>query len=143
LNPKLTYQRVGIGVDIVEISRVKRLMSKDIALFLDYLCTPVERSLINTAAISVRLIATIIAVKEATLKAVGMGLPDQSWWRQIEIDGLPGTPKSTMLMAKAQKATDYSIRKPIETSVCSTRDMVIAMAMAFNIGRNLSESRSK
>jgi holo-[acyl-carrier protein] synthase len=76
---------VGIGVDIVEISRIKRAMER--STFIERILTPLEREFL----IKPYQVAGRWAAKEAIAKAVGIHLT----WQQVEI--LPdeiGAPKA-------------------------------------------------
>ena len=132
LRKKSDGEILGVGVDIVEISQVRRALSKDAALFLDYLCTPAEQHYARASGMSAKLIAAMVAVKEATLKAIGTGLPRQSWWRQVEFKGWRGTYGNVTLLSEAKKAVKAATGASVLVSVSTTKDMVIALALLLS-----------
>lgn len=80
--------RTTIGVDIIEISRVERVISKWQDSFLKRIYTAAElESCSNTSSLAARF-----AAKEAVMKALGTGARGVKW-RDIEIltngDGAP------------------------------------------------------
>ena len=84
---------LAIGVDIVEVERIRSAMSDQ--RFLERVLTPSERKL----AFSAQFVAGRWAAKEAVAKAVGTHLH----WQDVEI--LPdstGRPVATVLASKMQ-----------------------------------------
>lgn len=72
---------IGIGIDLVEIERIRQAVIRSNQRFLERVFTPRERSL--CAGRAWRL-AGRFAAKEAMLKAIGTGLRGFSW-QQIEV----------------------------------------------------------
>jgi len=82
---------VGLGLDLVELSRIKVAATNP--RFILRILTPAERELANSTA----FLAGRWAAKEAVVKAVGLGLH----WQEIEI--LPdelGIPRVTIHSSK-------------------------------------------
>jgi holo-[acyl-carrier protein] synthase len=77
---------VGVGTDVVEIERFRALgeKKKDI---LDQIFSRNELARAPEGPAGETLYATLFAVKEALLKAIGCGLAIGSLWRDIEISG--------------------------------------------------------
>ena len=69
------------GIDIVQISRIERLMSRYDARFLEKVFTVSEITYANRRRRPAEPLAGRFAVKEAFMKAVGRRLP----WKEIEI----------------------------------------------------------
>jgi holo-[acyl-carrier protein] synthase len=63
---------LGIGIDVVELSRVRRIWERYGARFADRVLGPAERSLVPRDA--VQYLASRFASKEAAAKALGTGL---------------------------------------------------------------------
>jgi holo-[acyl-carrier protein] synthase len=74
---------VGIGLDLVEISRFRN--RKDLDDFLRQVLS--EKEFVEVAMNSKKHVvaATMFAIKEAILKALGCGLHFGSYWHDIEI----------------------------------------------------------
>jgi len=79
---------LGIGVDIVEISRVERLVQRYDSRFLSRVFTGNESRYAMGSANYAERLAGRFAVKEAVLKALGTGKSGGILWQDIET--LPG-----------------------------------------------------
>jgi holo-[acyl-carrier protein] synthase len=73
----------GIGVDLVEIDRFGNAKNKE--EFLNQILTEREMQDIPDGEMRDLLYATVFAIKEAVLKALGCGLTLGSCWHDIEI----------------------------------------------------------
>lgn len=71
-----------IGVDMIEVARVDRAMSRQGERFLRRFFTPKERAICGENPMR---LAARFAAKEATAKALGTGIGDVSWL-EIEVD---------------------------------------------------------
>ena len=114
---------VGIGVDMIEISRVLAAYSKE--SFRKRHFTEEEQQLI---AHKEARAATTFAAKEAVVKAMGTGFTGIS---PIEINILrdpSGRPTVTLFGRAKEKALDLG-------SIADTKEMAIAYATAISSGR--------
>jgi len=81
---------VGHGIDLVEISRIERMLADHGEAFLARVFTAHEQQ--AAEAIGLRRaerLAARFAAKEATLKAIGTGLRSRMCWTDIEVVTLP------------------------------------------------------
>jgi holo-[acyl-carrier protein] synthase len=79
---------LGLGMDLVETSRVERLVSRDEDIFRSRILGSSERSeipLTGAKSRRCRKYACSIAAKEAFLKALGTGLMPGMRWSDIEL----------------------------------------------------------
>jgi holo-[acyl-carrier protein] synthase len=76
----------GIGVDIVNMDRVKRMIAQWGDLFLRRVFTEKEISWCQKRIRSYECFALRFAAKEAFLKAIGFGLRSGIQWKDIEIE---------------------------------------------------------
>ena len=76
---------IGIGIDLVEVDRLKRSIEKFGDRFLNRLFTENEKKYCQTKFNSYQHFAVRFAAKEAFLKAIGTGLRVGMTWHQIEI----------------------------------------------------------
>lgn len=91
---------IGCGIDSIEINRIANVLSRFPDRFLNRLFTPFERQGEKTPA----YYAKRFAAKEATLKAMGIGLRQGLNWHDLEITSSPlGQPQIT-ITNKAHKA---------------------------------------
>ena len=66
---------IGVGIDMIEVSRIARMIEEHGARFLDRVFTPVEQAYANASPIQqAQRLAARFAAKEAALKALCMGL---------------------------------------------------------------------
>lgn len=77
---------VGIGNDIVHISRIARSLEQYGDRFLDKLFTPEERKYCDTRSHRAQHYAVRFAAKEAFSKAIGTGWNEQFGWKDISIE---------------------------------------------------------
>jgi holo-[acyl-carrier protein] synthase len=73
----------GVGTDVVEIDRFRKL--KERAQFLEQVFTRTEIHNAPPGPTQDTFYATLFAMKEALLKALGCGLTEGSIWREIQI----------------------------------------------------------
>jgi holo-[acyl-carrier protein] synthase len=83
---------VGVGIDVVEVSRIAAMIARHGDRVLDRICRPGE---INRArAVLDQHVAGLFAAKEAVLKALGTGWAAGLTFRQVEVvrdaSGAPG-----------------------------------------------------
>jgi holo-[acyl-carrier protein] synthase len=76
---------IGIGVDVVEIKRIKNLIIKNGIDFLKKIYTENEISYCQNKKDTYELFATSYAVKEAVIKALGTGLIGKMEMTDIEV----------------------------------------------------------
>jgi holo-[acyl-carrier protein] synthase len=94
---------LGIGLDLVEVSRIGALLARHPDRFLERICRPgeVDRS---RAAID-QHVAGLFAAKEAVLKALGTSWAQGLGFRDVEVvrgpDGAPGVRLHAAAAARA------------------------------------------
>src|SRR3979411_3269098 len=76
---------IGIGSDLIDIRRVAKVIERHGDRFLDRLFTDAQRS----------------AAKEACSKALGAGIRQGVWWRDMGVVNLPGGRPSMRLTGGA------------------------------------------
>lgn len=76
---------VGVGVDLVEIARIRRAMARWHDRFLQRVFTEEELAYALRRRDPAEHLAARFAAKEATLKALGTGLTMGVRWREMEV----------------------------------------------------------
>ena len=76
---------IGIGIDIIEVVRVKRLFDEYGKRFVERVFTEIEIDYCEHMAHPAMHFAARFAAKEAFLKAIGTGLTGGISWREIGI----------------------------------------------------------
>jgi len=85
---------IGIGSDIIDISRIQKVIERHGDRFLDRIFTDVERAKAGRRSGQTKLVAATyakrFAAKEACAKALGTGIRHGVWWRDMGVVNLPG-----------------------------------------------------
>jgi holo-[acyl-carrier protein] synthase len=75
----------GIGVDVLEAARIKRVYDKFGEHFVDRLLLPAERAQLAKTRRIERFLAMRFAAKEAIVKAMGTGFAHGIWIRDVGV----------------------------------------------------------
>jgi holo-[acyl-carrier protein] synthase len=76
---------IGLGTDIVQISRIKTMITQYGARFTERCFTQAEISRAQTKNPSEHAFARLYAAKEAALKALGTGMREGLSWHDMEV----------------------------------------------------------
>lgn len=76
---------VGIGIDLIEIERIRAVHTRHPQRFIDRLLTDAEKEYVLSHKDPTQRLAGRFAAKEAALKALGTGLADGIRWKDVEI----------------------------------------------------------
>jgi holo-[acyl-carrier protein] synthase len=93
---------LGLGSDLVDITRVERAIARFGARFLDRIFTETERRKSDRRADRAASFARRFAAKEACAKALGTGFRQGVFWRDIGVVNLPGGRPSLLLTGGAR-----------------------------------------
>ena len=123
----------GIGIDIVEVERIKRLSLRWQNRFEQRVYTPQELAYCGETPTRYARLAARFAAKEATLKALGTGLTIGMKWQDVEICANAAGKPSLVLHGNVKKyaselgivttfvslshAVDYAVA---QVTLCST-----------------------
>jgi holo-[acyl-carrier protein] synthase len=106
---------VGIGSDLIDIRRVEKVIERHGARFIDRIFTEAEQAKAARRAKAPRsLMATYakrFAAKEACAKALGTGIREGVWWRDMGVVNLPGG-RPTMRLTGGALARLQSLLPP-------------------------------
>lgn len=126
---------VGIGVDLCEISRIARTVTRHGERFLQRIFTPAEIAYClrkrHTAAES---LAARFAAKEACAKALGTGIANGVGWREIEVTHLPGGRPTLLLHGRAAERAAAAGVTAVHLSLSHGRDLAIASVVLEGTG---------
>jgi holo-[acyl-carrier protein] synthase len=85
---------IGIGSDLIDIRRVANVIERHGDRFLDRVFTDAERARANRRAKNEKMVAATyakrFAAKEACSKALGTGIRQGVWWRDLGVVNLAG-----------------------------------------------------
>jgi len=137
---------IGVGIDIVEIGRIRDLYQRYPGRFVERVYTPEERARIASLKDPGPYLAGRWAVKEAVLKALGTGLTGGITWKDINVVREPtGAPTVRLLGAALDRAQALGIANII-VSITHGKDLAAAQALATGAdgasasGRRTSET---
>lgn len=127
---------IGIGTDIVETSRVAKMIERHGDLFLNRVYTPDEVEYCQARRASTQHYAGRWAAKEAVLKALGTGWSRGIHWRDIEVrNDLAGKPRIVLDGVAADLARQQGIdTMMISISHCRTHATAYALAVGNDEG---------
>src|ERR1700751_5118024 len=94
---------LGIGSDMVDVTRIARVVERHGERFLNRIFTEIERSRAERRANRVETYAKRFAAKEACAKALGTGLRRGVFWRDMGVVNLAGGKPSLKLTGGALK----------------------------------------
>jgi holo-[acyl-carrier protein] synthase len=128
---------IGIGSDLIDIRRVARVIERHGDRFLDRIFTDAERARAERRAKSERMVvatyAKRFAAKEACSKALGTGIRQGVWWRDMGVVNLPGGRPSMKLTGGAQARLDALTPPGYQARIDLTITDEWPMAQAFVI----------
>ena len=128
---------IGIGSDLIDITRVAKVIERHGDRFLDRIFTETERARAELRAKSEKMVvatyAKRFAAKEAMSKALGTGIRQGVWWRDMGVVNLPGGKPSMKLtggaLARLQALTPVGHEPQIDLSI--TDDWPLAQAFVI------------
>lgn len=128
---------IGIGSDIIDITRIEKVIGRHGERFLDRIFTDAERAKAERRSKMPKLVwatyAKRFAAKEACSKALGTGIRQGVWWRDMGVVNLPGGRPSMKLtggaLARLEKLTPPGHEARIDLTI--TDDWPLAQAFVI------------
>ncbi|HWU54124.1 MAG TPA: holo-ACP synthase [Rhizomicrobium sp.] len=94
---------LGIGNDLIDIRRIEKTIEKHGERFLTRVYTDIERTKSDRRRMRAASYAKRFAAKEACAKALGTGLNQGVYWRDMGVVNLPGGKPTMRLTGGALK----------------------------------------
>lgn len=122
---------VGVGVDIVEIERMRKLLDRKGERALERLFTEGERQYAESHPEPARQLAARVAAKEAAYKALaGNDLARAIGWRELEVTSTRGHGPVLVLHGRAQsRATELGVTR-VHLSLTHGEHTAVAFVVA-------------
>jgi holo-[acyl-carrier protein] synthase len=121
---------LGLGCDLIEISRIEDSLQRYGERFLQRVYTPGEISYcqrkMKHAAES---FAARFAAKEATAKALGTGISRGISWREIEVRREPGERPTIVLSGRAAERAAFIGIRSIQLTLSHSREIAMAVVV--------------
>jgi holo-[acyl-carrier protein] synthase len=124
---------IGLGSDITDVRRVAKVMERHGERFLTRVFTDTERAKADRRKNRAETYAKRFAAKEACAKALGTGIRQGVWWRDMGVINLPGGKPTMLLTGGAKKRLDALIPAGHEAQIDVTISDEGPMAVAFVI----------
>lgn len=123
---------LGVGIDIIEIARIRKVIEKYSDRFLQKIFSPREKNdCIEKGASIFASLAGRFCAKEAVAKALGVGIGAKLWWTDIEVlasgSGAP-------ILSLSSKASDRFSDPEIVLSISHCREYATAIAILKSFG---------
>ncbi|MDD3225164.1 MAG: holo-ACP synthase [Clostridium sp.] len=118
---------IGVGIDIIEISRIKDAMEKN-PMFLEKVYTKNEIDYIKSRNYRPEYAAGRFAAKEAVSKALGTGIFGISI-RDIEVDRNANGKPLIVLRGKAKQIAQKNGNYKVHVSISHSRESAVAYAI--------------
>ncbi len=131
---------IGHGIDIVDVARLRNLAERYTADLMGSYFTAVEIGIVGDGLGSIQSLAGRLAVKEAVIKALGIGLIDGVSFLDIEVQREPSGAPFVVLRGACKEVAD---RKGIirwQVSISHTETVAMASAIALGETRRVWRS---
>jgi len=116
----------GIGVDVVDVQRMKTIIAEQGTAFIERVFTPTEISYCQSKQNPEQHFAARFAAKEAVSKAMQIGWSGIFRWKDVEVVNQPsGAPKILLYHAAASSLRQSSVH----LSLSHTENTVVALAV--------------
>lgn len=124
---------LGVGVDLVEVARVRAMLADKGAHVFDRLLTPVESAYCRSHPDPAEHVAVRLAAKEAVYKALqGSEAARGIGWREIEVVRAPdGRPDVQLSGVAAERARELGVRQVL-LSLSHTHEAAVAVAVLIS-----------
>ena len=121
---------VGVGVDLVEVARVRRMLAEKGAHVFDRLLTTGEATYCRSKPDPAESVAVRLAAKEAVYKALqGSAAARGIGWRDIEVvRAEDGRPDVALVGLAAQRAAALGVHR-VMVSLSHTHEAAVAVAV--------------
>jgi holo-[acyl-carrier protein] synthase len=121
---------VGVGVDLVEVDRVRRMLTEKGSHVFDRLLTPAEAEYCRGCADPAEHVAVRLAAKEAVYKALqGSEEARGIGWQDIAVSRAPdGRPNAVLSGLAARRAEELEVRHVL-LSLSHTHQAAVAVAL--------------
>ena len=122
---------LGLGSDITDVRRVAKVMERHGDRFLTRVFTDIERARADRKKNRAETYAKRFAAKEACAKALGTGIRQGVWWRDMGVVNMPSGRPTMALTGGAKKRLDALTPKGWQAQIDLTITDEGPMAVAF------------
>lgn len=120
---------LGLGIDLVDVSRIEQALKRFGPRFLDRILRADESAYCQSQQNTVTTVAARFAAKEAVAKAFGTGIGAGLGWRDIEVVRLPSGRPAVQLHGKAVELLATLGGRTVHLSITHTDTQASAVAV--------------
>lgn len=120
---------LGIGIDVIELDRVRGVLERHGERFTSRILTTGERAYCARRADPVPSIAARFAAKEAALKGLGTGLSQGIGWRDVEVSREQGGPPTIVFHRNARTLAEHAGVAGVHLSLTHGREVAVAVVV--------------
>jgi holo-[acyl-carrier protein] synthase len=124
---------IGIGIDIIEIDRIKKSVDGNGDKFLEKVNTPSELKYCLSKKNKYQHLAARFAAKEAIYKAISSNWDSELSWQDMEIVNTPNGMPEVKFKGNLEKF--LSKDKDLKISMSHSRDYVTCVAIIYKNGK--------
>jgi len=100
---------IGLGSDMMDIRRIEKTLLRHGERFIERVFTEIERDKSDRRKNRAAFYAKRFAAKEACAKALGTGIAQGIWWRDMGVVNLPSGKPTMVLTGGASKKLDMMV----------------------------------
>jgi len=120
----------GVGVDIIEINRIKKSLTRFANQFEEKIFTINEINYCRSKAEPSVHFAGRFAVKEAVMKSLGKGMGQNIDWKDIEVENIESGQPVLQIYGKCKTLFDQLKLKKIHISISHDKSHAVGQAIA-------------
>ena len=124
---------IGLGNDLIDIQRIEKTLERFGQRFIDRVFTQTEQKRSDRRMMRAASYAKRFAAKEACAKALGTGLRQGVFWRDMGVANLPSGKPTLVLtngaLARLEKITPAGMSPQIDLTI--TDDFTLAQAIVI------------
>jgi holo-[acyl-carrier protein] synthase len=120
---------VGVGVDIVDIARIREVLQRQGDRFVRRVYTPDERSYCRDRRDPIPHFAARFAAKEAVFKALGTGWAKGITWVDVEVRRQPQEAPFLILHGETKKLSDSLGVHKLHLSLSHSQTAAVAVVI--------------
>jgi len=124
-------QIIAHGIDLVDFTRIEKMLNQHAERFLNRIFTTAEQKYAQANKNHTEKLAGRFAAKEAILKLLGTGWRGKIAWTDIEVVNNPAGQPEVNLSGEVKKIADKLEINQISISITHTANFAIASAVAL------------
>lgn len=137
-----TSEKLGLGVDVVEVGRIKKICERTPS-FTEKMFSPAEIRYCEEKPEPEIHYAARFAAKEAVLKALKCGFSDGVGYRDVEVKTKAGGAPVTVLHGRAKQIADDLKVVDVPISISHTKTEAVCVAIAITKASLDAREKSK